>query len=474
MNKSLVWFRRDLRLHDHAALSNAIHNSDEVHVIFIFDPALLDQLHDKKDCRVQFIHDSLLEMQSTLIKVGSSIEIRYGQPATELLSYCKEYKISDVFFNRDYEPSTKKRDAKVTSLLQQNNINSHHFKDSVIFEAPSILKDDKTPYKVFTPYMKKWMSTLALQEGEVPTFSCPSHKYLKRKNIKSIDQYDWLDEIGFEVSPPHFKAGTKAALEQLNHFGSKIVDYDRLRDIPAADGTSNMSVYIRHGNISVRDLVRAANMGNTNGHSKWLGEIIWREFYQYILDQYPHVQNGAFRPAYDQIKWRGKKNEFEAWKRGETGFPLIDAAMRCLAATGTMPNRLRMVSASFLCKTLLIDWRKGEAWFAQKLLDFDLAANNGGWQWCASSGVDAQPYFRIFNPYNQSEKFDPQGDFIKTWCPELSNTEGKFIHAPHKMSPLEQQLYDCIIGQDYPAPIVDYSKKRVEALEMYKEAVKIY
>ncbi len=411
-------------------------------------------------------------MEETLNDLGGSLEIRYGKPEEEILDYCQSQKIEEVFVNKDYEPQAKKRDELVRTTLSKKDIKLNFHIDSVVFEAQSTFKDDGTPYKVFTPYMRKWMSVLNEYGGEVALHSPDLKKFNKRKNSNSIIKSDWMKIIGFTPSPPHFKAGTVAAKKRLKDFQKKISDYGKMRDFPAADGTSNMSVYIRHGNISVRDMVRAGMAGDSDGHHKWLAEVVWREFYQCILDQFPYVTEGSFKPQYDEIKWQGTGAEFEAWKKGETGFPIVDSAMRCLKATGTMPNRLRMVVASFLCKTLLIDWRKGEAWFAAKLLDFDLAANNGGWQWSASSGVDAQPYFRIFNPYSQSEKFDKDGEFIRTWCPELSNIEGKAIHEPNKMTPMDQQLCGCVIGEDYPAPIVDYSKKRKEALDMYKEAVK--
>lgn len=473
MKRGLVWFRRDLRLHDHVALHAAIESCDEVHSIFIFDKNILSKLVNKQDTRVQFIHDSIIEMEEELNKRHSSIEIRYGVPEEEIVSYCQNNNIHHVFTNRDYEPAAKKRDELVAKKLDAINIEFSHFKDSVVFEANETLKNDGTPYKVFTPYMRAWRGALLEHGGVVPNYSSKLDKFVRRENPNSIIHKDWIKEIGFINTPPHFKAGTKAAQLRLKQFLKVIDDYEKARDFPALDGTSNMSVYIRHGNISVRDLVRAAQSGTTIGHEKWLSEVIWREFYQYILDQFPKVVNQAFKPAYDGIKWRGGTKELNAWKKGETGYPIVDAAMRCLAATGTMPNRLRMVTASFLCKTLLVDWREGEKWFAKKLLDFDLAANNGGWQWSASSGVDAQPYFRIFNPWSQSQKFDSDGIFIKTWCPELSNFDGDQIHTPHELTPMEQQLAGCIVGEDYPQPIVDYAKKRQEALEMYQEAVKV-
>lgn len=462
MTKSLVWFRRDLRLHDHVALSAALSASDEVHCIFVFDKNILEKLPSKNDSRVQFIHDSLVEMEDQLIQHGSSLEIRYGDPVKEIVDYASKHKIDAVFTNRDYEPAAKERDEQVKEQLTKHNIKFNTFKDSVVFEAKETLKNDGTPYRVFTPYMRNWLSVLFNQGGEVANYAINLKKLHPFKNKQSIKNTNWMKIIGFEITPPHFKAGTKAAKKQLSNFLKIIDQYNQLRDFPAREGTSNMSVYIRHGNISVRDLVRAAKSGTTIGHEKWLAEIIWREFYQYILDQFPHVVNGSFKPDYDKIKWTGGSKEFESWKNGETGFPIVDAAMRCLLATGTMPNRLRMVTASFLCKTLLLDWRLGEKWFADNLLDYDLAANNGGWQWSASNGVDAQPYFRIFNPWSQSEKFDKDGEFIRSWCPELSNLDSKQIHNPSDL-----------VGVDYPAPIVDYAKKRQEALSMYKAAVKL-
>lgn len=473
MKKILVWFRRDLRLHDHAALSNALKEADEVHAIFIFDKHILGKLEDKSDTRVHFILDSIKEMEEGLNDAGSSIEVRYGIPEEEIIDYAKKHHINSVYTNRDYEPAAKKRDDKVQLELQKSKIDFVHFKDSVIFEGQETLKDDGTPYRVFTPFMRRWLEKLSTSGGEVPNYPCKLNKMFQWKNPKSVLTTDWLSEIGFISAPPHFTAGTTVAKKRLKAFLEIIEKYDDLRDFPALDGTSNMSTYIRHGNISVRDMVRASKTGNSIGHKKWLSEVIWREFYQSILDLFPEVISQSFKPQYDEIKWRGGKRELEAWKKGETGFPIVDASMRCLAATGTMPNRLRMVTASFLCKTLLVNWREGEKWFAAKLLDFDLAANNGGWQWCASSGVDAQPYFRIFNPKSQSEKFDPEGNFIRTWCPELSNLNNKQIHEPSSILPMEQQMLGCVIGEDYPAPVVDYAKKRQEALEMYKEAVKL-
>lgn len=472
MKRGLVWFRRDLRLHDHVALSVASKVCDEVHAVFVFDTTILNHLKDKSDARLHFIIDSLKEMEEILNKHNSSIHVLYGDPTTLIPKFCREQNIHALFFNRDYEPQAKKRDESVIATLKQAKIEAHHFKDCVFFEAKEVLKNDGSPYKVFTPYMLRWREALRKQEDQVPQYPCNLKKMVTYKNDTSILEFDWFKKLGFSPSVPHLKAGMTAAKKQLDSFLTRIQDYEKLRDFPALEGTSNMSVYLRHGNISVREVVKAALTGTSIGHQKWLAELVWREFYLYILDQFPEVVNHAFKPSYDQIKWDQKPDLLEAWKNGETGFPIVDAAMRCLKATGTMPNRLRMVTASFLCKTLLLDWRLGEAWFAQKLLDFDLAANNGGWQWCASSGVDSQPYFRIFNPWSQSQKFDPAGDFIRSWCPELSLFDEKQIHHPHEATPLEQQMAGCLVGQDYPFPVVNYSLKRHEALMMYQKAVK--
>lgn len=440
---ALAWIRRDLRLHDHAALSFATDHYDEVHVVFVFDPHILEKLTDKADRRVTFILESLQELQH--------VTILHGDPSIEIPRYADKIGAQAVCTNRDYEPAAKKRDAQVEKKLKAAGIEFHHFKDAVIFEKGEVLNGSGEVYKVFTPYKNKWLETLERQDRHVPLFEVNTRKIVKTK----IDD-NWHEKLGFIPSPPVLSGGTKAALKLLEAFGPHMKDYTEARNIPSVNGTSNLSVYLRHGCLSIRDMVRAALSHHTAGAVTWLSELVWRDFYQVILDEFPHVEKDSFKPQYDNIKWRGKEDTFVAWCEGRTGFPLVDAAMRCLNQTGMMHNRLRMVVASFLCKTLLHDWRKGEHYFAEKLLDYDLAANNGGWQWSSSTGCDAQPYFRIFNPYSQSTKFDPQGIFIRAWVPELDHLSDAEIHQP-----------SLLLAPDYPGPIVSYERMRKEALDMY-------
>lgn len=453
--KNLCWIRRDLRLHDHAALSESL-ESGETHIAFIFDSHILDKLKNKSDRRLGFIMESLSELETQLQKRGSSLIIRYGKPEEEIPKICSDYKITSVFTNRDYEPYAKKRDELVEKKLKALDINFQTFKDSVIYEKHEVLTGSDSIYKVFTPYKNKWLEKFQSNGKQVSHFECDLKKLAKFENKKNLLDHNWYKEIGFEQVPSPLPGGTKEAQNRLKDFQDKISNYKTDRDFPAIDGTSLLSVYIRFGNLSIREMVEASLENKSEGAKTWLSELIWRDFYQMILDAFPKLEKEAFKPQYDQIKWIGGKEEFEAWCEGRTGFPLVDAAMRCFNQTGMMHNRLRMVVASFLCKILLVDWRQGERYFAENLLDFDLAANNGGWQWSSSSGADAQPYFRIFNPYTQSEKFDSDGEFIKTWIPELALTKGKEIHRP-----------DTLKNRDYPAPIVSYEKNRQKCLEMY-------
>ena len=384
------------------------------------------------------------------------------------LLHLKKYNLDSLFFNRDYEPYAKKRDDKVQKDILNQNLPVFTFKDHVFFEKSEILNGSGEIYKVFTPYKNKWLETFRAHEEFIPDYKCNLKKLSPIKNSKNIIEHDWYQDIFFIPTDSVLKGGSKEALNRLEQFRENISNYKEARDVPALEQTSNLSSYIRVGNLSIRDMIRLAIEKRNSGYETWLSELIWRDFYQVILDAYPRVEKNSFRAEYDNISWLGPKKDFELWCEGQTGYPLVDAAMRCLNTTGMMHNRLRMVVASFLTKTLLIDWRLGEKYFAEKLLDYDMAANNGGWQWSASTGVDAQPYFRIFNPYNQSEKFDSLGIYIRQWCPELANFSNKTIHSPHDTEIFEQIAAGCFIGKDYPAPIVAYKQQRERALAMYK------
>ncbi|ULQ53004.1 cryptochrome/photolyase family protein [Flavihumibacter fluvii] len=429
---AIVWFRRDLRLKDNAALYHALKSGLPVIPVFIFDSNILDQLEDKKDRRVEFIYRALEEMQERLVSLNSTLDVRYGEPVAVFRELLKTYHIQQVFTNHDYESYALHRDNEVAQLLVEYGAGFQHFKDQVIFEKDEVLKDDGKPYCVFTPYSRKWKATL--QPFYLKAY--PTEKYLGRFYQQATKEIPSLVSMGFEAGGLPFPA------KSLNTELAR--KYSVQRDFPAIEGTSKLGVHLRFGTISIRQLaVKAKDLNET-----FLNELIWRDFYHMILWHFPHVGLGkAFRPEYDSIRWRNNEMEFEAWCSGKTGYPIVDAGMRELNATGFMHNRVRMIVASFLTKHLLIDWRWGEAYFAAKLLDYDFAANNGGWQWASGSGCDAAPYFRIFNPYLQTKKFDPDGRYIKKWVPELDSF-------------------------DYPAPIVDHEFARKRCLEVYAAALK--
>jgi deoxyribodipyrimidine photo-lyase len=453
MKKALCWIRRDLRLHDHAALARAL-SFGETTLVFVFDTHILSKLSDEDDRRITFIMDSLKEIERELLKHGSSLIVLYGKPEEEIPKLAVHLKVSAVFTNRDYGPYEKKRDEKVASKLKSKEIDFLTFKDSVFFEGLEIQKNSGGPYQVFTPYKNRWLQLFEEQDQLVPHFKCVLRNLRQFQNKDNVLDNNFYSLIGFLENKPIIKAGSKEGHRRLKKFLDQMEDYKEARNFPAVAGTSSLSTYLRFGNISVREMVNASLQSRSAGAKSWLSEIIWRDFYQMILDQFPYVENSSFKPEYDRIRFVGKDEDFRLWCEGKTGFPIVDAAMRCLNETGLMHNRLRMITASFLCKILLVDWKKGEAYFAGKLLDFDLASNNGGWQWSSSSGADAQPYFRIFNPYLQSEKFDPDGEFIRRWCPELKDLRNKDIHRPPLLP-------------NYPAPIVSYEKNRERALVMY-------
>jgi len=429
---NIYWFRRDLRLHDNAGLYHALKSNGPVVPIFIFDINILDKLDDKADRRVAFIHAALEEMQSELAGMGSSLEVYHGSPAEVFRSLPDKYKIEKVFTNHDYEPYANERDETVAALLKARGASFHTFKDQVILEKNEVLKDDGKPYTVFTPYSRKWKAVL----NDFHLKAYPTEKYFHNFYKQPPQAIPSLQAMGFKHVEFSFPS------KELNE--AVLINYRDQRNFPAIAGTSKLGVHLRFGSTSIRQLVRESRALNET----YLEELIWRDFYHMILWHFPQVGKGqAFKPEYDNIEWRRDEGEFEKWCMGQTGYPIVDAGMRELNATGFMHNRVRMITASFLSKHLLLDWRLGEAWFAEKLLDFDLAANNGGWQWAAGSGCDAAPYFRIFNPYLQTQKFDPKLEYINKWVPEFREF-------------------------DYPKPIVEHERARKRCLEVYAKALK--
>lgn len=463
---NIFWFRRDLRIHDNRGLSAACSAEGRVIPVFVFDKNILGKLKNKQDKRVAFIFNSLAELKTKLEKAGSTLYILHGDPSVEIPKLVKKFKAKSVYCNEDYESYAKKRDNKIQKELSESSVEFHQFKDQVIFSGGEVLKKDGTPYRVFTPYKNEWLRRLG--PNDILNYNFKLKKLVSSEEIPS-SKINSLKSIGFESSDPDIGGGEKKAKKLFNSFLKRIGNYGNDRDFIALDNNSHLSPYLRFGCISTRELVRSVVHLDSAGAKVWLSEIVWREFYQMILDQFPHVEKKEFREKYESIKWLGETAHFNKWKIGMTGYPLIDAAMRKFNKTGIMHNRVRMIVACFLVKDLLIDWRKGEKYFAEHLLDFDLASNNGGWQWCASTGCDAQPYFRIFNPITQSERFDPDASLIKEYVPELAGFSKKHIHFPSKASIELQEEAGCIIGKDYPNPIVDHSAQRFKALMMYKE-----
>lgn len=424
---NIFWFRRDLRLDDNAGLFHALRDGNPVIPVFIFDTNILGDLADKSDRRVEFIHHNIEELHKKLITMGSSLVVKHANPLQAFKELTEEYSIEKVFTNHDYEPYAIQRDVEVEKILSSKNISFRHYKDQVIFERDEVLKDDRSPYTVFTPYSTRWKSIL--KDHHLQYY--PTEKHFSNFFRTTPFKIPSLAELGFQK--------TDLVIPSSNVPEELMRNYSDTRNIPAIAGTSRMSVHLRFGTVSTRQLMKQARALS----EKFFTELIWREFYSMILQHFPRVITESFKPEYDHIKWRNNEAEFEAWCEGKTGFPIVDAGMRELNATGFMHNRVRMITASFLTKDLLIDWRWGEAYFAKKLLDYELASNNGGWQWAASCGCDASPYFRIFNPTSQAKKFDPDFTYIRTWVPEFDSF-------------------------DYPAPMVDHSAARGRALAAFK------
>ena len=467
---ALIWFRRDLRNDDHAALYHALRQHRQVYCFFIFFRVLLQALPDRRDRRVDFIHRSVVELDAALRAAGGGLLLRYGQPSELIPALARQLGVAAVYANRDYEPAAQARDTTVAQQLSALGIAWHSPKDQVIFAGDEVLTQAGKPYTVFTPYKKAWLKTLT----PFHLTAYPVAKYAAHlaPPPAALDQpMPSLSDLGFtttDLDALGIQAGMSGAQARWADFIERMERYDRLRDFPAVKGVSYLAPHLRFGTISIRELARLAWERGGAGAETWLSELIWRDFYFMILDRFPHTAGHAFRREYDALVWDHAPDLLTAWQQGRTGYPLVDAAMRQLLATGYMHNRLRMVTAAFLVKDLGIDWRLGEAWFARHLLDFDLAANNGGWQWSASTGCDAQPWFRIFNPVTQSEKFDPEGRFIRRYLPELAQLSNKGIHAPWLLTPAQLSAAGVRLGEHYPAPIVDHAAARLRTLARYE------
>lgn len=462
MGSALVWFRRDLRNFDHAALYHALKAFPQVYCVFVFDTDILNALQDKDDRRVSFIWQAIRELDEVLQQSGSTLMTLHGRAVLEIPKLAQQLGVNAVYANRDYEPSAKVRDTAVAATLQQAGIDFSSFKDQVIFEEDEVLTQAHRPYGVFTPYKNAWLKKLT------PFYlrAYPVEKYLHHLAKRPPQSIPTLENMGFAPAELKIPTGMSGGQALFDDFKQRMANYREVRDYPAIKGPSYLSTHLRFGTVSIRQLAGAAWAAPGAGAATWLSELIWRDFYFMILHHHPEVAEGrSFKPEFEHLPFPNDRGLFQAWCEGKTGYPLVDAAMRQLNSTGYMHNRLRMVAASFLVKDLLVDWRRGERYFAEKLLDFDLAANNGGWQWAASTGCDAQPWFRIFNPVIQSEKFDPQGKFIRRYVPELSACSNKEIHAPWLITAERRQALGIM---NYPAPAVDHAIRRKQILELYQ------
>ncbi|WP_077037527.1 deoxyribodipyrimidine photo-lyase [Pelomonas sp. KK5] len=472
--RCLVWFRRDLRADDHAALHHALIRCGQVWCGFVFDTAILDPL-PRRDRRVEFIHGAVTELDGALrgLREGAGLIVRHGRAEEEITRLAVALDVHLVVASHDDEPAALARDEAVRERLAASGIRFHTVKDHVIFERREVMTGGGTPFSVFTPYKNAWLKKLAPFYLKPYPVERHAARLARRPEGESLPG---LKALGFEPSnlaALRLPLGIAGAQALLQDFVDRIDGYDRARDFPAVRGPSYLSVHLRFGTVSIRQLAALAHERGERspGAATWLSELVWRDFYHQVLHHHPHVVRGAFKPAYDAIKWEeGEEADawFQAWCEGRTGYPLVDAAMLQILQSGYMHNRLRMVVASFLTKDLGIDWRRGEAFFALHLNDFDLAANNGGWQWAASTGCDAQPYFRIFNPVSQSEKFDPQGQFIRRYLPQLAKLPDKLIHAPWLARPVDLEAAGIVLGRDYPLPIVRHEIARMQTLDRYK------
>jgi len=461
---------------DHAALHAALSRSQQVWCAFVFDADLLAPL-PRADRRVEFIHGAVVELDAALRELcpDGGLLVRHGRAVEDIVSLAVELGVELVVTSHDDEPAALARDAAVRDRLASRGIAFDTVKDHVIFERSEVLTAGGTPFSVFTPYKNAWLRKL--EPLHVKPYPVRCHANRLAPLPRGAGAIPSLAELGFEstdLGALKLPLGTTGAQELLEDFLTRIDRYDGARDFPAVRGPSYLSVHLRFGTVSIRQLAGLAwehACAGSSGAASWLSELVWRDFYHQILHHHPHVAERAFKPAYELIEWEhGPESDawFEAWCEGRTGYPLVDAAMLQIRQSGYMHNRLRMVVASFLVKDLGIDWRRGEAFFARHLNDFDLSANNGGWQWAASTGCDAQPYFRIFNPVSQSEKFDPQGQFIRRYLPQLARLPNALIHAPWQARPVDLQTAGIRLGRDYPLPIVRHEIARMQAMERYK------
>jgi len=477
LDRALVWVRRDLRTDDQAALYHALRAARRVWVSFVFDRDILEHL-PRADRRVEFIRESLVDLERALAALapGAALLVRHGRAVDELPRLAAALGVQAVYCNHDDEPAALARDAAVRGALADHGIALHTSKDHVIFERSEVLTQSGSPYGVFTPYKNAWLKKV--DEFFLRAYPVARHAAALAPPPAGVATgVPSLAEIGFEptnLASLKLPTGATGAATLLDDFLShRIDDYAATRDFPAVKGPSYLSTHLRFGTVSIRRLAREAwhrMQGGSRGAEVWLSELIWRDFYHQVLHHHPHVVGHAFKREYDAIRWAHGKHadeHFAAWCEGRTGYPLVDAAMLQINQTGYMHNRLRMIVASFLTKDLGIDWRRGEAYFALHLNDFDLAANNGGWQWAASTGCDAQPYFRIFNPVSQSERFDPSAKFIRRYLPALATLPDKLIHAPWLARPIDLVAAGVVLGRDYPLPVVQHDVARALTLERY-------
>ncbi len=472
--RALVWIRRDLRCDDHAALYHALRRFDQVHCLFVFDTDILEALPSRQDRRVEFIHASVLQLHEMLQALaersgvqGAGLIVRHGPAADCVVALAQSLGVQEVLTHRDYEPQAIARDRRVQQDLQISGIAFSDYKDQVLLDRDEVLTQQGKPYSVFTPYKRAWLQKLdAFQRKPYPVERYAHHL----APLPAVETLPTLEQIGFartNLQTLPLPVGMRGAQQLLQNFLPRMHGYKEARDYPGRKGVSYLSVHLRFGTVSIRQLAQLAHeraAQGDEGAQTWLSELAWRDFYFMILWHHPHVVTQSFRPEYDNVQWDEAPDLWQAWCEGRTGYPLVDAAMRQLLQTGYMHNRLRMVVASFLTKDLGIDWRRGERFFAEHLNDYDLSANNGGWQWAASTGCDAQPWFRIFNPVTQSERFDPDGSFIRRYVPELAKLPNKHIHFPAAMPPLSLQACGVHLGQHYPHPIVNHASARERTL----------